>query len=237
MPFDPRLIIRTLGELSEGIFPVIGPTVDLIDFIVQARKSANERKLDAAIDNLSTDDLYKLALESGLPPDDKVLQELVRTYAKSVDDMERATEELDPELQEPARRVVEANFEYIEAEREAREALESGDTVAHAAAVRKLERIDREIQTFELMKGMHDAMKQSAGTLAEIKSARELADREQASQATFNKRMALVAIIVAAGSLGAAVVMPFVEHWVFPDQTTVIVQQPAGAPSTGVAAP
>lgn len=240
MAFDPRLLIRTIAELSVGLLPVMGADVtgDLIELLLSSRKAAKDRKLDGGLVTSSDDEERERLIEASLGAGDERTRAVYEAYVESLRAMEQATEELDPELQEPAKRVVQANLEYIEAENEAREALERGDSVAHAAALRKLERIDREIQTFELMKGMHEAMKQSAGTLEEIKAARELAGLEQASQATFNKKMTRVALIVAGGSLGVALIMPFVEHIFLKDpETVVVVQQPTGAPSASVSAP
>lgn len=210
--FDPWLLIRALTSTVPAGSDV---AINLIEAWWRSRKAegrANEKELEI------------------VEPAEEYATEYEKSVLESVRSMDQAADQLDPELQEPARRVVEASFDWAEADEEARLALERKDPVAVAEARRKQARIEREIQSFELMKGMHDAVKQSAATLAEIKSARELANREQASQATFNKRMTLVAILVAAGSLIAAVVMPFVEHTVYTDQVPVIVQHPARAP-------
>lgn len=144
--------------------------------------------------------------------------------APAVESMRETAAELDPELQGPAWRVIEANLDYAALEGERLEALARNDQEGVANARRKQQRLLREIQTFELMKGMHDAAKATAGTLEEIRSARESADTQQAKQAGFNKAMTIVAIILAAGSVG----MPFVEefHWKDPPpKPSVVVVQ------------
>ncbi|GAP53667.1 hypothetical protein AHiyo6_02320 [Arthrobacter sp. Hiyo6] len=139
--------------------------------------------------------------------------------------MRQTAEELDPELQGPAKRVIEANLDWVAAEGEKIQAHERNDEEGAAEARRKQQRLEREIQTFELMKGMHDAAKATAATLAEIRSARELADKQQTKQADFNKAMTIVAIILAAGSFG----MPFVQQYVWkdppPKPAVVVIQE------------
>lgn len=175
--FDPWLLIRAFAEAAA---PTGGDlALDLIGQWVRSRKSPAERATEEV---LRTHDEAIAAAET-------YASEYEKTVLESFRSMEQAVEELDPELQEPARRVVEASLDYAEADKELREALERNDAAAAAEARRKQERIYREIQTFEMMKGMHDAMKQTAATLGEIKAARVLANREQASQATFNKKM------------------------------------------------
>ena len=55
-----------------------------------------------------------------------------------------------------------------------------------------------------------------AGTLQELKAAREQSDLQQDEQNGFNKRMAWVAALLAIGSIAASIVMPFVEHALWP---------------------
>lgn len=148
-----------------------------------------------------------------------------KSDAAAVESMRETAKELDPELQGPARRVIEANLDWVAAEGDRLQALAINDQEGVAKARRTQQRLEREIQTFELMKGMHEATKATSQTLEEIKGAREQADIQQGKQNTFNKRMTFAAILLAAGS----VVMPFVEEFYWkdppPKPSVVVVQE------------
>ncbi|MEY9775592.1 hypothetical protein [Arthrobacter sp. MW3 TE3886] len=141
----------------------------------------------------------------------------------SLDHMRKMTQGLDPELQVQALRIVEANEEWIQAQDKKLDALERKDEKAAAKEQKEQERLEREIQSFQLLKGMHDAAKATAKALEEIRKARRLADRQQGQQATFNKKMAWVALFVAMGSFIASVGMPLADHAFFNDPPKVAV--------------
>lgn len=129
---------------------------------------------------------------------------------------------LDPELQDPAMRVVDVNTEWLRVEEKNLDATSQDD--GQAAEARELrERAQREIASFKLLQGMHDATKSSAKALEEITAARKLADKQQSAQTTFNKRMTWSAVFIALGSLLASLVMPAVQEFVWPDPPPEVV--------------
>lgn len=161
----------------------------------------------------------------------------VTSYSAAVplEGMRRESESLDPELRGRAQQIVETNLEWIEAAEKRQKALAAGDVEAADKEKLKQERFQRDIETFELFKGILVSTRATAETLEEIRKAREQADRQQRAQANFNRRMAVVAVLLALGSLLAAVVMPFVDHAVFPrDPSPVIQNYYGGSPSPGM---
>lgn len=151
-------------------------------------------------------------------------QDALDSVGDSIRRMREQTGDLDAGQQAKARRAVEANEEWIQAEENKREALATGDLETVAAEVQAQQVIDRELDMFELMQSIQGSTAASAVTLGEIQAARRLADKEQTKQAGVNKAMAAVALILAAGSF----LMPFVEQFVWkdppPKQDVIIVQ-------------
>lgn len=152
-------------------------------------------------------------------------QDAIQSVSDAIRRMREQTGDLEAGQQAKARRAVEANEEWIEAEDKKRKALAEGDLDTVAVEMQTQQVIDRELDMFELMQSIQVSTAASAVTLGEIKAARESADQEQTKQAGFNKVMAIVALILAAGSFG----IPFVQEFVWkdppPKPEVVVIQE------------
>lgn len=184
----------------------------------QAKNIDWDEILATKVSDLKNRDWVKSAGEEALKKLDLwVWQTSVKEALGTANAMREEVGQLDAELHGPALRAVDANVEWLEAEKKKLEALEEQDAEAAAEAERTKEQREREIESFQLLKGMHDATKSSAAALGEIKAARIQADSQQADQAKFNKRMAWTALIVAGGSLLASVIMPVIQETLWED--------------------
>ncbi|MFD0044776.1 hypothetical protein ACFVGV_06250 [Pseudarthrobacter scleromae] len=181
------------------------------DWNAAARDAAKDTAEDVASTDWDEVAAAAATINGGLSVEEKM--QAVRSALAT---MQAEAEALDPELQDPAMRVVDANAEWLQAEERKLEAASQHD--GEPPEARDLEeRAQREIATFKLLQGMHDATKSSATALEEITAARKLADQQRADQTTFNKRMTWSAVFIALGSLLASMVMPIVEEFAWPD--------------------
>lgn len=91
-----------------------------------------------------------------------------------------------------------------------------GSSPAHRSEAHLQELVNemRDAKAYELKNMEHLAV--MAGALQEIRAARQQSELQQAKQDRFNKRMTWVAALLALGSIAAGVVMPFVEHGLWP---------------------
>lgn len=143
----------------------------------------------------------------------KVADLATRNTESFVDAMRRLSEGVDPKYRPQAARMVEANDEWIKAQEKKDVARELKDEKAAEKQQRKQDRLNREIQTFELFQSIKESSEGTTAILGEISAARVSADIERGKQASVNRLMTIIALILAAGSFG----MPFVEEFVWKD--------------------
>jgi hypothetical protein len=149
--------------------------------------------------------------------------------ASARDGLERMRREfsvLGLNMQPKARRAIQANEEWIQADAKERAALAQGDETTAAEQEQTKAKIDQELTLIDVMLAvsastaamakstteMAKSTAASAQSLAEMESARKLAEKDHQRQTLFNNIMALFGILLALGSIGVGIAMPFVEH-------------------------
>jgi hypothetical protein len=142
-------------------------------------------------------------------------QDALTSVHDAIQRMRRQTGQLDAVLQPRANRAVEANREWIAADKQKRKALAAGNSQVAAQQELTQQGIERELETFEMWQSIKASTAATAKTLSENQADRIEAEKEHKRQAKFNKLMTITAIVLAVGSMGTGIVMPVLENFVW----------------------